>query len=125
VSGRAAQSGTEDFNARAWAELSDVLGRSGLAQIAEVMARDVWAQTQLHDTAAAADDLPALKRVVHSLSGACLQLGAEALADLCGQAEAACLANDRESALRLGAEAMGRYRALVERLVRETRTASG
>lgn len=122
---REAAGASQDFHPAAWKELLDLFGHSGVAEITAALAGDVPNQARRHAEAAAAGDLAALKHVAHALRGACLQLGAGALAELCDRVEAACIANDRGAALRLSVDALARYTALVERLVRETRAVRG
>jgi len=114
----------QDFNSATWKEMLAVFGRSGVVQIAEALAKDVPDQESRRDAAVAAGDLSELKRIAHALRGSSLQLGAEALAQLCGEVEAACAANDHAAALRLSADALARYAALVGRLVREAKAGS-
>jgi len=116
-----AEAQTQDFNRAIWNEMLDVFGCSGVVRIAEALARDVSAQVQRHDAAIAAGDLPALKQIAHALRGASLQLGAEALAELCGATETACTAKDATAALRLSTNALARYRILIEHLVQQAK----
>ena len=102
----------DDFNAAAWAELCRVFTAAGAAELVQATSADLPEQRRRRDTAMHAGDLAALR-------GASLQFGAEALAQLCGEAEMACAAGEKETALRLGAEALERYAALVVRLGRE------
>jgi len=109
----------QDFNSATWQEMLAVFGRGGVGQIAAALIQDVPVQQGHHEAAVAAGDLLALKRIAHALRGSALQLGAEALAELCGEAETACAANDPAAAVRLSAGALARYTALVGRLVQE------
>ncbi len=109
-----------DFNAEAWAELLEMFGPDGAAQLAGAVVDDLPVQQQRVADAIRDQDLSALKRVAHALRGVSLQLGAEALAELCTQTEAAAAAGQTGTAFELGARLIGRHAALAERLRHET-----
>ena len=112
--------GPNDFNPAVWGELKRVFKTAGIVEMVDAVTADLPEQQRSHAAAAQAGDMAALRRIVHGLRGASLQFGAEALVELCEEAEAACIANDHEPALRVSANALARYIALVERLGRET-----
>ncbi len=112
--------GTGDFNAEAWAELREMFGTDGAAQLAGAVVDDLPLQQQRMADAIRDQDLIALKRIAHALRGVSLQLGAEALAELCTQTEAAAAAGQASAAIELGTRLIGRHAALAERLRHET-----
>lgn len=106
----------DDFNAQTWAELRQMFGPDGTAQLVQALVGDLPTQQQRMASAIGDRDLPALKRVAHALRGVSLQMGAEALARLCTEAENAAAAGRADAATDLGARLMRRHEALVERL---------
>ncbi|MDM4772160.1 Hpt domain-containing protein [Solimonas sp. SE-A11] len=109
-----------DFNAEAWAELLEMFGADGAAQLVAALIDDLPVQQQRMADALRDQDLIALKRIAHALRGVSLQLGAESLAELCTQTEAAAAAGQASVATELGARLIGRHEALAERLRHET-----
>ena len=109
-----------DFNAGTWAELRQMFGADGTAQLVQALIGDLPVQQQRMASAIGERDLPALKRIAHALRGVSLQMGAEALAKLCTETEAAAAAGQADTATELGARLIRRHEALVERLRDET-----
>ena len=109
-----------DFNPDTWAELLEMFGADGAAQLAGAVIDDLPVQQQRMAAAIRDQDLAALKRIAHALRGVSLQLGAEALAELCTQTEAAAAAGEAGAATELGARLIRRHQALAERLRNET-----
>lgn len=109
-----------DFNSGTWAELRQMFGADGTAQLVQALIGDLPVQQQRMASAIGERDLPALKRIAHALRGVSLQVGAEALAKLCTETEAAAAAGQADTATELGARLIRRHETLVERLRDET-----
>ncbi len=77
----------ENFDPAIWDELLELFGRDGVAEMLDTLERDLPQQQQKLDTALAAQDRGAIKRIAHSLRGVALQFGATALAEHCGSIE--------------------------------------
>ena len=105
----------DDFSSTTWSELLRLFGSAGVAELLGALRKDLPTTRARREQAAQSHDLPSLKRVAHSLRGASLQLGAEDLARLCASAEQAALDGSPDAAT-LGAQALRRYSALIERL---------
>ena len=109
-----------DFNAEAWSELRRLFGQDGAAKLVGALIDDLPVQQQRMADALRDQDLPALKRIAHALRGVSLQIGAQALAALFTDTEAAAAAGQTDTATELGARLIRRHEALVERLRNET-----
>lgn len=116
----AAAPAADDFDRATWRSLHELFGAAGVAQMCAALVDDLPVQRQRLAAAIRDHDLAALKRLAHTLRGVGLQLGATALAGQWTVAEQAAATGERDAALRLGAESMQRYAALVERLRRES-----
>jgi len=112
----------DDFSATTWSELLRLFGPAGVSELIGALRKDLPMTRARQEQAALEHDLPALKRVAHSLRGASLQLGADDLARLCASAEQAAL-DESPVASQLGAQALARYSALIERLEDELQRA--
>jgi HPt (histidine-containing phosphotransfer) domain-containing protein len=110
----------DDFSSATWSELLRLFGSAGVAELLGALRKDLPMTQARQEQAAQSQDFPCLKRVAHSLRGASLQLGADDLAQLCASAEQTALDESPEAA-ELGAQALTRYSALIERLEDELR----
>lgn len=109
----------DDFDAATWADLRRLYAGAGLRELVAAMAAELPIQQQRHAAAVAANDLPALVRVVHTLRGSCLQFGAASLAGLAARAEQAAQTGDAETARAASVELIQRHARLLARLQRE------
>ncbi|TDU23200.1 HPt (histidine-containing phosphotransfer) domain-containing protein [Panacagrimonas perspica] len=110
----------DDFSGATWSELLRLFGPTGVAELLGALRNDLPTTRARQAQAIQSHDFPGLKRIAHSLRGASLQLGAEDLARLLASAEHAALEGSTEAA-ELGAQALARYSALIERLDDELR----
>lgn len=110
----------DDFSGATWSELLRLFGPAAVAELLSALRKDLPTAQARQEQAAQSQDFPGLRRVAHSLRGASLQLGADDLARLCASAEQAALDGSPDAA-ELGAQALTRYSALIERLEDELR----
>jgi CheY-like chemotaxis protein len=115
-----ASSDIDDFNPANWASLRELFGAVGVARLCATLVDDLPVQQSRFADAVRDNDLAALKSLAHTLRGVSQQLGAAALAQQWTLAEQAAVAGDATTSLRLGADLMNRYAAVVERLRHES-----
>ena len=109
----------DDFDAATWADLRRLYAGDGLRELIAAIGAELPIQQQRHAAAEAANDLPALARVVHTLRGSCLQFGAANLAALAARAEQAARDGDAAPAWTASAELVRRHARLVAKLQRK------
>lgn len=117
---RLREAAPDDFSSTTWSELLRLFGPTGVGELLDALRKDLPTTQARQEQAAQSQDFQSLKRVAHSLRGACLQLGADDLAQRCANAEQAALEGSPE-AVELGVQALTRYSALIERLEDELR----
>lgn len=107
---------TADFDTATWAELRALFGAEGAARIARALIDDLPSQEAQLTAASRDGHCAGLRRLAHTLHGVSLQLGANVLAGLWSQVEAAASAGDATKAALLAAAAIQRHRSLIARL---------
>lgn len=114
----------DDFCATTWNDLLCLFGASGLAELVAALRKDLpTTRARLQQAArgrGTPPDWAALRHIAHSLRGACQQLGADDLAQLCVRAEQAAR-EELPAAVDHGAAALLRYGTLIDRLEDELR----
>ncbi len=93
------------------AELRDLMGDEFDALI-DAFRSDSQGQVEAIDQAATGNDADTVRRQAHGLKGACINLGANDLAELCGRIEEIGRVGDCSSALELLAPLHSEFRAV-------------
>lgn len=113
--GPAQETSADDFCATSWNDLLRLFGTDGLTELVAVLRKDLPITCERLQQATRDRDWTALRQIAHSLRGACQQLGADDLAQLCVRAEQAAR-ETLPAAADHAAAALLRYAALVDRL---------